>query len=434
MAWTFPQDVRGWLTPEEGLALSELSSGKSVLEIGSFCGLSTICMAQTAAVVHSVDPFDCRATFHAGSGSTRDEFQGNIARYGVSDVVKVHEGTSEIALQRLQPKSIDLVFIDGSHNREAVLFDAKVAKHVLRSGGLAAFHDYKSKYDPEVVEAVDHLIANGAELIKVVGTVAVLDLERCKLKREPAHVAIAMCRRGPQINDGAAEAFYRYPCKDNVIAAQIKPVTTLLTQGFNIAWAESLNVRDGGVPVKYFAMIHDDIEPEPFWLDTLIAELEEHGADACAAVVPIKHDKGCTSTAIATDDRWLPRRLTMHEVFDLPETFTAEDAGGPLLLNTGLWVVKLTEWWAEKVCFRFENRIRVDSDGRHIAEALPEDWLNSYDLNDWGAKLIATRKVKLVHSGNSDYPNDRPWGLWKHDEAFVNKSLAKEKQLCASSS
>jgi hypothetical protein len=434
MIWTFPDDVRGWLTPEEGLALSELASGKAVLEIGSFCGLSTICMAQTAEIVHAVDPFDCRATPHAGFGSTFEEFEHNTYRYGVSDRVKTHIGTSEVAIQRLPKGSIDLVFIDGNHSHQAVLFDTRVALHVLRPGGLVAFHDYKSRHDPEVEIAVQELIESGAKLIRVVGTIAVVDLEGCKLSREPAQVAIAMCRRGPQINDGAAEAFYRYPCKNNVIAAQIKPVTTLLTQGFNIAWAESLNVRDRGVPVKYFAMIHDDIEPEPFWLDTLIEELESHGADACAAVVPIKHDKGCTSTAIATDDRWLPRRLTMHEVYDLPETFTAEDAGGPLLLNTGLWVVKLTEWWAEKVCFRFENRIRIDSDGRHIAEALPEDWLNSYDLNDWGAKLIATRKVKLVHSGNSDYPNDRPWGLWKHDEAFVNKSLAKEKELCGSSS
>lgn len=434
MTWAFPQDVRGWLTTEEGLALSELASDKAVLEIGSFCGRSTICMAQTADIVHVIDPFDCRATPHNGLGSTLEEFKSNIDRYGVKGRVRVHKGTSDIAQRRLQDRSVDFVFIDGDHRREAVLFDAGVAARVLKPGGLVAFHDYKSAIDPGVDAAVDELIANGGKLIRVIGTIAVMDIEGCKLTREPAHVSLAMCRRGPQINDGAAEAFYRYPCKNNIIAAQIKPVTTLLTQGFNIAWAESLNVRNSGVPVKYFAMIHDDIEPEPFWLDTLIAELEVHDADACAAVVPIKHDKGCTSTAIATGDRWLPRRITMHEVFDLPETFTAEDAGGPLLLNTGLWVVKLTEWWAEKVCFRFENRIRVDDDGRHIAEALPEDWLNSYDLHDWGAKLIATRKVNLVHNGNSDYPNDRPWGLWKHDEAFVNKSIAKEKALCTSSS
>lgn len=432
MTWTFPQDVRGWLTHEEGLALSELASGKAVLEIGSFCGLSTICMAQTAEIVHAVDPFDARATTHAGFGTTLEEFEWNTERHGVQDRITVHRGTSETL--RLPKQSIDLVFIDGNHSHESVLIDAKIAANVLRPGGLAAFHDYQSGCDPGVDSAVEELISKGGKLLRVVGTIAVMNLEGCRLTREPAHVSLAMCRRGPQINDGAAEAFYRYPCKDNIIAAQIKPVTTLLPQGFNIAWAESLNVRNAGVPVKYFAMIHDDIEPEPFWLDMLIAELEAHDADACSAVVPIKHDKGCTSTAIATGDRWLPRRLTMHEVFDLPETFTAEDAGGPLLLNTGLWVVKLTEWWAEKVCFRFENRIRVNDEGRHFAEALPEDWLNSYDLHDWGCKLIATRKVKLVHSGNSDFPNDRPWGAWKHDEAFVNKSLAKEKQLCASSS
>lgn len=434
MKWQFPQDVRGWLTPAEGLALSELSFDKAVLEIGSFCGLSTICMAQTAEIVHAVDPFDCRATPHEGDGSTLEEFTRNVERYGVGNRVIYHKGTSGIVNDKLRDKTVDLVFIDGNHSRKAVLFDAKVAKRVLRPGGLAAFHDYKSPHDPEVVEAVDELIANGARLVRVVGTIVVLDLERCKLTREePAQVALAMCRRGPQINDGAAEAFYRTPTRKHVIAAMIKPQTTLLTHGFNIAWAEALNVRDSGVSVTHFAMIHDDIEPDPFWIDTLIAELEEHDADACSAIVPIKHDKGCTSTAVATDDRWSPRRLTMHEVFDLPETITAEDVGGPLLLNTGLWVVKITEPWAEKVCFRFENRIRHEN-GRHTSESLPEDWLNSYDLNDWGCKLVATRKVKLVHNGSSDYPNDRPWGAWNRDEAYYNKIAAKERELCGSSS
>jgi hypothetical protein len=251
------------------------------------------------------------------------------------------------------------------------------------------------------------------------------------MSEESAQVAIAMARRGPQVNDGAAQAFYNTPCRKRVVAALLKPCSTLLTQCFNIAWAQALNLREQGLPIKYFAQIHDDIEPEAWWLDTLIDELEAHGADACSAVVPIKHDKGCTSTAIATDDRWLPRRLTMHEVFDLPETFTAEDAGGPLLLNTGLWVCKLTEPWAENVCFRFENRI-VKRDGLRMADALPEDWLNSYDLNSWGAKLIATRKVKLVHNGSSDYPNDRPWGTWHRDEAFYQRQGATE--LCGSNS
>jgi hypothetical protein len=53
--WKFPTDVRGWLTPKEGETLAQLAEGKLVLEIGSYHGLSTICMAQTAKMVHAID-------------------------------------------------------------------------------------------------------------------------------------------------------------------------------------------------------------------------------------------------------------------------------------------------------------------------------------------------------------------------------------------
>ena len=37
--------VRGWLTQAEGDKLARLAEGKKVLEIGSYCGRSTIAMA-----------------------------------------------------------------------------------------------------------------------------------------------------------------------------------------------------------------------------------------------------------------------------------------------------------------------------------------------------------------------------------------------------
>ena len=246
-------------------------------------------------------------------------------------------------------------------------------------------------------------------------------------------VAIAMARRGPQVNDGAAEAFYRCPCRAAQVAALLKPVSTLLPFAFNQAWCGALNYRDTGVGLKYFAMIHDDIEPAPFWLDTLIDELESHDADVMSAVVPIKSEHGLTSTAVDTGDIWLPRRLTMAEAMELPETFGAEDVGGPLLLNTGLWVADITKPWVEEVCFDFLNRIRRTTTGERVAECVPEDWLNSRRLNELGCKLMATRKVHLVHNGSADFPNSTAWGSWQTDKLYHERidQQQQREQACA---
>jgi predicted O-methyltransferase YrrM len=71
------------------------------------------------------------------------------------------------------PPVYDLVFVDGSHDRESVSRDAALARGVLKPGGLLAFHDYGNR-DFGVTEAVDELLRGGAELLNVAGTVAVV--------------------------------------------------------------------------------------------------------------------------------------------------------------------------------------------------------------------------------------------------------------------
>ncbi len=39
-------DVRGWLNDDEGRLLAKYAEGKRVLEVGSYCGRSTIWMAR----------------------------------------------------------------------------------------------------------------------------------------------------------------------------------------------------------------------------------------------------------------------------------------------------------------------------------------------------------------------------------------------------
>jgi len=190
--------------------------------------------------------------------------------------------------------------------------------------------------------------------------------------------------------------------------------TSLLPYTFNLLWAGFLNMRRDR-PVKYVAMIHDDIRPQDGWLDVLVDELERTNADMVSAVVPIKDNRGITSTGVDdTGDEWNPRRLSMTEVFMLPETFGDADLGFPVLLNTGLWVARFDRPWVENVNFRQGDKIECIN-GQWVPQTRPEDWDFSRQLRSHGCKLMATRKVRLTHE-RAEWHNTAPWGKWQSDE------------------
>lgn len=212
--------------------------------------------------------------------------------------------------------------------------------------------------------------------------------------------------------------------------------SSLLPDAFNSLWCDALN-RRAKHGFTYFAMLHADVAPEDGWLDTLVNELEMAGADMVSAVIPIKDGRGVTSTAIDDpNDPWTPlRRLTLKEVYNLPETFGAKEAGYPgykLLANTGCWVARIDRPWAERhdrVYFDIRARI-VKVDGRLERQVIPEDWFFSRAIQAEGGKVLATRMVRVLHHGCHAYSNASPWGTWSQDErrAEVEKRLAKIRQ------
>lgn len=200
---------------------------------------------------------------------------------------------------------------------------------------------------------------------------------------------------------------------------------SLLANGFNRLWCEALNLAKGP-GLDYFAMIHADVEPEVGWLDILVAELEAKNLDVLGAVVPIKDVRGMTSIALARDDGdpWrIHCRLTMSEVYRLPETFTSDDVGKPLLLNTGLWVCRMGDW-CKRMLFTINDRICIDPEtGDYYPQVEPEDWYFSRHLHALGLKVGCTRKVRLNHRGPTAYGNVRPWGNNTFDHEYVSRSV-----------
>lgn len=192
-----------------------------------------------------------------------------------------------------------------------------------------------------------------------------------------------------------------------------------LTRVFNTLWATALTDKKHK-GLTHFAMIHADIAPEPWWLDKMLAIMEKTGADVLSAIVPQKTTQGLTSTAFDLEtktgddpfDHWKIQRLTMQQAFkEFEPTFTRPD----ILLNTGLMLVDMRKDWVREIVFRFENDILEQPDGKLRPVEISEDWYFSREAKKRGAKLFATREVKVYHLGATAFPNHYAWGTVEVD-------------------
>jgi predicted O-methyltransferase YrrM len=62
--------------------------------------------------------------------------------YGQTGKVVKIKSRSDETLRRLNPRSFDFIYIDGSHETKDVLVDAILAWDLLKPGGLIIFDDY----------------------------------------------------------------------------------------------------------------------------------------------------------------------------------------------------------------------------------------------------------------------------------------------------
>lgn len=200
--------------------------------------------------------------------------------------------------------------------------------------------------------------------------------------------------------------------------------SSLLNHCFNNLWTCLHNLRRQGHEFTHYAILHDDILPDPGWVHTLVGVMAKNDLDFVSAVAPIKDDRGLTSTAFYEDDIWDFQRLTMKEAMAIPET-VSEVPGKNLLLNTGCCLLRLRpgDPWRERPRdFAFETMERIDDrNGEYIASVVSEDWHWTNKLREAGARVAFTRAVALAHEGDWDYRNDSEWGRWDSDKAYEKR-------------
>jgi predicted O-methyltransferase YrrM len=154
--------IKGFLADDEAQALYaaalEASDRGPVLEIGSYCGKSTIYLGlackEKGRSLYALDHhrgseehqrgefFHDPALYDSGAGlmDTFREFRRNIRRAGLDEIVVPVVAGSESAARDWQTP-LGMVFIDGGHSLEAALTDYRCWTPHLRRGGILAIHD-----------------------------------------------------------------------------------------------------------------------------------------------------------------------------------------------------------------------------------------------------------------------------------------------------
>jgi len=137
--WT---DVEGYLEPDEALMLAKLAADRECLEIGSFYGKSSVCIASTAKSLVCVDTFEADETGQTQTGKivTLCKFMHNTRGY--KNISFKIMSSQDYFKQLDSHVEFDMAFVDGFHEYSVVKHDIEhVWKH-LRMGGILAVHDF----------------------------------------------------------------------------------------------------------------------------------------------------------------------------------------------------------------------------------------------------------------------------------------------------
>jgi predicted O-methyltransferase YrrM len=177
--------IHGFLSPAEAELLYRLATevpiGGTIVEIGSFQGRSTVCLGLGAkqvpgVQVYAIDPHEDLQV----NETTRYGMHNNVAllknlvEFEVADIVHVI-ALESMTVTDIWVKSIDLLWIDGSHQYRDVSADLISWSRAVSPTGRIALHDSSGNF-PDVSRALDDfLIFNTWKVCETVDATTVLE-------------------------------------------------------------------------------------------------------------------------------------------------------------------------------------------------------------------------------------------------------------------
>lgn len=150
------REIHGWFDYEllyKELA-SKIPSGGKFAEVGCWLGRSIAAFHEFAKSrgkrieLHVVDTFRGEPGNHlhksildAHGGSVENAFRANMKALGLDGELTVHVGDSAAAAAQFEDASLDAVFIDADHRKEAVVADIRAWLPKVKPGGIICGHD-----------------------------------------------------------------------------------------------------------------------------------------------------------------------------------------------------------------------------------------------------------------------------------------------------
>lgn len=144
--------------PVELSKLVELAEGRDILEVGSYAGGSTWCMAHTAKSIIAVDTFKAwtNGQTQAEDFTTLDEFLRNTSGFpNISHFI----GTSRQAGRKIKGH-FDMIFLDAMHDYASAKADIAKWWPRVKPGGVFCMHDYGHDDYPGVKKAADEVFGD----------------------------------------------------------------------------------------------------------------------------------------------------------------------------------------------------------------------------------------------------------------------------------
>jgi hypothetical protein len=172
----FVSELPGWLSLEEGKFLEQsVNKNKklkgAVVEIGSFCGKSTIWLAQSESKVYAIDPHKGQVESGMEYPQTYNKFITNLKAANVYSNVQPIVKTSQKASKNWD-KDIKVLFIDGLHDEKNAQADFILWSKFLVKEGIVLIHDSYKRWCGSEKVAIKYIL-NSPDFYKI-GTVGTI--------------------------------------------------------------------------------------------------------------------------------------------------------------------------------------------------------------------------------------------------------------------
>ena len=144
------------------------NSEKTMIEIGSFVGESTVLFAQSFKKVIAIDPFEADYDPQDSTSNNFDfdnVYQTYLDRITVYSNIETIVDTSDNAVKELVGKEFDFVYIDGLHTYEGVKSDITNYLPLINKGGVIGGHDYVEGWSG-VIKAVNEILGKPDKTFK----------------------------------------------------------------------------------------------------------------------------------------------------------------------------------------------------------------------------------------------------------------------------